>query len=345
MRRCRTYEEFAARYPWAVRSDAGGRFATSERQWREGVRRLERYRGRLRVLGRRRELRPGENPYRELVGILAAPPPDSDDPAESFEPLGQPTYWDLPYGLAQMLSLSERRRELVGLFAWAIPTDEALAVLARHAPLLECGAGTGYWTALVRANGADAIAYDLVPPGRAAPNGYHRGRRRPWTEVRQASAAAAVRRHPDRTLVLCWPPYDDDAASYEPLRAYSGDIVLHVGERHGVTGSARFHRELELNWTAVEEVVLPHWPGLDDRVTVYRRNPARRPLLERDRCDDCRRFVPTGSIGRCDACFERRPPALALRAGRHRVEYSEAVLGSMPPALRLAFEASSCRIH
>ena len=78
---------------------------------------------------------------------------------------------------------------------------------------------------------------------------------------------------------------------------------------------------------------------------VYRRNPQRRPHVERDRCFECRRFIPTGAIGRCDECFERRPPALALKAGRHRVEYPQDAVDAMPPALRKAFEASPNRIR
>jgi len=92
-------------------------------------------------------------------------------------------------------------------------------------------------------------------------------------------------------------------------------VVIHIGERdEGATGSVRFHRELALNWTLAEELELPHWPRLEDRVMVYRRNP------------------------------RRRPPALALRAGRHRVEYPREVVAAMPAALRKAFEASPNRI-
>ncbi len=343
LRDCRTYAQFAARYPWAVRADGGGRFATSEVQWREGVERLERYEARLEALRRTRALHPGKNPYLELVRLLAAPPAPTDDPLEQFLAGAQPRVLGLPFGLAQVLDVAARRRELVDLFAWAIPNEEALAALARHAPLVEAAAGTGYWAALLRARGVDLLAYDPAPPG-DAPNEYHESAGRTWTDVRLGSAASAVRRLPERTLVLCWPPYDDDAASYAPLRAYRGDVVIFVGERGGAAGSVPFHRELELNWTVVEEVDLPHWPRLDDRVYVYRRNPVRRPHRRRDRCNECRRFVPSGSLGRCDACFERRPPALALRVGRHRAEYTEDMLERLPPVLRTAFETSPSRI-
>jgi SAM-dependent methyltransferase len=325
LRACRTHEEVAARFP-----DAGATRA----DWHEAVRRLERYHAQLAELRRPRPLAPAENPYLELVRLLAAPARRFDGHA----------YWDLPLGLVRLLDLPRRRRELVDRFAWAIPTEEALAVLVRHTPLLDAGAGTGYWAALLRARGADVVACDLAPPGSGRANAYHRTGR-PWTEVRQASAVEATCVHRDRTLLLCWPPHDDDAAGYLPLRAYRGDVVVHVGDRGGASGSARLHRELALNWTRVEEIRLPSWPWLDERLTVYRRNLRRQPLRQRDRCTECGRFVATGHVGRCDACFARRPPALALRAGRHRVEYTRETLAALPPALRLAFEASPQRIR
>ena len=286
------------------------------------------YRARLGAATRLRSLGARDNPFLELALLLANAPSEAQ----------------------RLLDLEERRRELASLFSWAIPTEPALAVLAKYAPLVECGAGMGYWTALLRARGVDALAYDLAPPAlgkRNAPhNPYHRGGREPWTEVWRATAATAARRHRERALVLCWPPYDDDAASYGALRAYRGDVVIHIGERdEGVTGSVRFHRELRLNWTVAEELDLPHWPRLQDRLMVYRRNAKRRPLVERDHCFECHRFIATGSIGRCDTCFALRPPALALRVGRHRVEYPQDVVDAMPPALRRAFAASRNRIR
>jgi hypothetical protein len=198
----------------------------------------------------------------------------------------------------------------------------------------------GYWLALLRARGVDAVGYDARRPGRS--NAYHRGARRPWAQIERRSSVAAARSHRDRSLLLCWPPYDDDAASFEVLRAYRGDVVIHIGEI--ASGSVRFHRELALNWTLVEELELPHWPRIQDRVMVYRRNAVQRAHIERDRCFECKKFIPTGAIGRCDECFRRRPPALALRVGRHRMEYPQHVVDAMPPALRKAFEASPALI-
>jgi len=332
-----------------VRPDAGGRLATTPAQWREGLRRLADYEAALRRASRPRALAPGENPYLELVAMLAEPPPLPDDPPDALAAAEQPAYWSLPYGLAQVLNVSERRRELVQFFAWGIPTGPAVEVLARHGPILECGAGTGYWAALLRAAGADVVASDLSPPGNSPPgvgdNEFHRSAGSTWVEVEAAPAVASVRRHRDRTLMLCWPSFDDDAGSYEALHAYRGDVFLYVGERDGASGSVRFHRELALNWEIADAVELPHWPRLRDFAFVYRRRPVRRRQAARDRCPECGRYVATGTLGRCDNCFARRPPALAVRSGRYRAEYSDAQLDAMPPALRHALEASTERIR
>jgi hypothetical protein len=343
LRGLRSYAEFTQRFPWTVTPELCGGAVTSEAEWARGVRRLREYDGLLAGARRRRVLRAGDNPYLELARVLAGTPPEQD------------LAWSVPGGLGHVLGLPARRRELAALFSWAIPGEGALAVLALHAPLLECGAGTGYWAALLRARGVDVLASDLAPPGRPAArepggtagrapgNKYHHSRRRPWTEIATASAAGAVRgaRTSGRTLFLCWPPFDDDSASHDALRAYHGDTFIYAGGGPGgPTGTVRFHRELALNWQPAEQVALPNWPGLRDRLVVYRRNPVRRPLSQRDRCPGCHRFLPTGSVGRCDGCFAKSPPAMALRVNGYRVEYPRAVVDAMPRGLRLAFERS-----
>lgn len=386
LRGLRSYREFTERFPWTVTPELCGGAVTSEADWSEGMRRLREYHGLLAEARRRRGLRAGENPLLELAQVLAAATPDLAPPRAAHHPAWSPAQspgrrphgpadardlaWPGPGGLGHVLDLPGRRRELAALFAWAIPDEGALAVLARHAPLLECGAGTGYWAALLRARGADVLASDLVPPGTAArraardagaagsregragagPAGhrYHSGTRRPWTGVETAGAVDAVRaaRTPGRTLFLCWPPFDDEGASYAALRAYRGDTFVYAGGGPGgPTGTVRFHRELELNWQPVEQVALPNWPGLRDRLVVYRRNPVRRPLSRRDRCLSCRRFLPTGATGRCDACFAGNPPAMALRVNGHRVEYPQEIVDAMPRGLRLAFERSPSLIQ
>jgi len=337
LRGMRSHADFIERYPWTTRPELCGGAVTTREDWQEGMLRLRDYHGQLTAARRKRTLRPGDNPYLDLVQVLGG--------------ARAPGGWTVSGGLAHVLDLPARRRELAAVFSWAIPDSPALGVLARHGPLVECGAGTGYWAALLHAGGADVLATDITRPGPRwagpeidEPAKFHGGHR-PWTDLHPVDAVAAVRAHPGRTLFLCWPPFDDDDASYSALRGYGGNVLLYIGDGpDGATGTVRLHRELAFNWTPVEQCALPNWPGLRDRVVVYRRNPVRRALGQRDRCLECGRYLPTGETGRCHRCFTRRPPAMALRVNNHRVEYPQEVVDAMPEGLRRAFERSPALI-
>src|SRR4051794_33637665 len=66
-------------------------------------------------------------------------------------------------------------------YAHAVPTSEALQALIELGPLLEIGAGAGYWARLVRDLGGDVIATDTAAP---PDNAWFRGSE-PWTTVEQ----------------------------------------------------------------------------------------------------------------------------------------------------------------
>jgi hypothetical protein len=310
-----SYREFGRRHPWAVDPEYGP--VTSAEEWAAARERLAAY------------WSADGASYPDRVRLLAG----------GRLPVGA---WDLSPGLAQVLDLPGRRRELAARFAWAIPGRAALATIADAGPVVEVGAGTGYWAALLRGRGADVVATD---PAAGGANAYHAAGPL-WTDVEPVDGVTAVSRHRDRTLLLCWPPPDDDAASWSVLRAYRGDVLLYIGEGiDGPAGTARFQRELALNWTVTDEVAIPTWPGLRDRLTVFERNPVRRPHRVRDRCPACGRLVRTGHLGRCEHCVATRPAALTLRSGPHRIEYDAAGLAALPPALRIALEASPDRIR
>ena len=71
LRALATYREFTERYPWTVRPELCGGAVTTEADWREGVRRLRDYHALLAAARRRRALAPGQNPYLDLVQVLA----------------------------------------------------------------------------------------------------------------------------------------------------------------------------------------------------------------------------------------------------------------------------------
>ena len=331
LRACATYERFAATYPWAVRPDGGGVRASTESQWREAVARLGRYEERLRAVGAPRALGPDENPYLELVELLGRRAARAGGPARRARRGAAAALLGTAVRAAQLLDLSERRRELVARFAWAIPGDarSTCSPATRRSSTAAPGPGTG------RAAPRARRRRDRVRPRAAPPRSASGGRR--CARARPSDAARAPT--PTARSLLCWPPYDDDDASYAPLRAYRGDVVAFVGERDGAPGSVRFHRELALNWTAVEEVELARWPASTTgwSSTGGTRSPGRTP---------CATAAPSAgaSAARLDRPLRRVPrgPAAGARAavGRHRIEYAAETLAALPPALRRALEAA-----
>ncbi|MGW0391241.1 hypothetical protein ACWDYJ_10120 [Streptomyces sp. NPDC003042] len=163
-----------------------------------------------------------------------------------------------------------RRRDLAGLYSWAVVTASALRWIREvtdGSSLLEVGAGSGYWARQLSVAGLDVVATDLHD---VEANGFTHGFR--YTTVQRHTAADAVRRHPDRALLLVWPPPADPMAA-QALRAYRGEVFLYVGEGPGgMCADAAFFAELRRHWVARATCPLTvRWLGHTDRLTLYRR--------------------------------------------------------------------------
>lgn len=181
-------------------------------------------------------------------------------------------YFELFQKLNQRYSASDARTfgrsSLVRKYSWAIPDEAALRTIIKYAPLVEIGAGSGYWAALLRKRGADVIAYDayLAESGR---NGFI-FKCDSWTEVLSGTESVAAY-HPDRTLLLCWPP-DKDPMAHRALAKYKGHTLIYIGEESpGCTGDDDFHLLIRNDWKLQEQVELPRWHLLNDSLFVYTR--------------------------------------------------------------------------
>ena len=163
------------------------------------------------------------------------------------------------------------RNVLSGHYAYAVPTPAALAEVARHAPLVEIGAGGGYWARLLRDAGVDMLAYDIRPPGSTERVNQWFSQWTPWTTIAEGMAPR-VAEHPDRTLFLCWPLWNVPVAS-NSLRWYAGEVIVYVGEGYGgSTGDPAFHELLDRHFELETWVPLPQWPDRWDSLTVWRRS-------------------------------------------------------------------------
>lgn len=181
---------------------------------------------------------------------------------DAWATLGGPWGYDVPFTderFEMEMTAVMLRRFFVVWFAWAIPTDDALDLIGKTGDVVEIGAGGGYWAAMLRARDATVYAYDRAPH-----DNHHVAHG--WSPVERGFASAAAR-HPDATLLLCWPPYGSPLAHVAVERYYraGGRRVAYVGEDDGCTGISARLEALE----PVDDVWLPQWPGIHDRLRVF----------------------------------------------------------------------------
>ena len=187
---------------------------------------------------------------------------------------------------------------------FGVPNEAALCAAAECAPLVECGAGTGYWSALLQRRGVDVVAYDARPPTSAFDNGFFHAT---YTEVLAGAGEELFAADPSlaatRALLIVWPNNPDArdnphlAASAELLQPlwdasclasylqHGGKAVVYVGEREaqltlcrdaqaadcGASSSRAFQEMLGGNFELARRVALPTWPYNVDDMTVWKR--------------------------------------------------------------------------
>lgn len=166
------------------------------------------------------------------------------------------------------------RHALTHKYSWAVPNEEALAAIAREGPIIEAGAGSGYWAHLLKNVGADVVAFDQHGVN-VAENYYHSTARNAWTNIIRGTEDT-VSQHPDRTLFMSFPPMSEPFG-VNVLNNYRGRRFAFVGELGdgSCTGDRAFHNALETQWREVQSVELPNWTvasgTLWDRLHIFER--------------------------------------------------------------------------
>jgi hypothetical protein len=164
-------------------------------------------------------------------------------------------------------TIFNERAELCLRYSWAIPNEESLEALVDLSPLVEIGAGGGYWAALVAARGGYVYAYDSAPSADLG-NKYISETR--WFPVSMGGSEKAAD-HPGCTLFLCWPPYEDPMATHA-LEHFRGEHVVFIGESlGGCTADDAFFTLLEKEFSMTRRICIPTWQYIHDQMTIWKR--------------------------------------------------------------------------
>jgi hypothetical protein len=160
------------------------------------------------------------------------------------------------------------RMACVKKYAWAIPNEEAIKRIATLSPIIEIGAGGGYWARLLKKVGANITPFDkhgCTHKRNCYVDVLHmRVKRGDWKQLRKREFA-------NHTLMLCWPPYNDPMAC-NCLKAFRGSTVVMIGEGSGgCTGNDDSQVYLDKYFEEIDSIRIPQWSGIHDYVQIYKR--------------------------------------------------------------------------
>ncbi len=166
------------------------------------------------------------------------------------------------------VGLYKARNRCVQKFGFAVPTEEAVRKIVKHAAkgVIELGAGTGYWASLLSLH-VSVEAYDPEPGG-SLKSPYHFWKS--WFDVERGDHTLLKDRlEKDKALMLCWPDYDVDWSA-QAVELFKGNTIIYIGEGSmGCTGNDRFHGLLYDHWKEVDGCWLPQWPGIHDTLEIH----------------------------------------------------------------------------
>jgi hypothetical protein len=155
-------------------------------------------------------------------------------------------------------------------YSYVFPDDHALSALSDIGPLVEVGAGTGYWAHRLRAMGVDVVAFDQAPPDGDRRNRYH-FKTPTWTQV-IAGDHTILTRYPKRALLLCWPPLVSSLG--ECLTYYGGNTVAVIGDGGHRTARIRGLNEMFTKVSVSPVHALEPYPEQTPTLSIWRRRTA-----------------------------------------------------------------------
>lgn len=169
--------------------------------------------------------------------------------------------------------LFQTRFKAVGEYGFAIPSEEALRMIAKYSPkgLVEIGAGNGYYAGLLRKIGVDPVlAFDPTRYPSDAKGAF--AFKKMWSPVDYGTheVLETLPGAEDLTLFICWPGKGHWVS--EALRKYKGKTFIYIGEGFGGnTADEEFFGVLDKGWEKVDGCWSPQWYGFHDLLCVFSR--------------------------------------------------------------------------
>lgn len=164
---------------------------------------------------------------------------------------------------------SQARSDFIDKFGFAILHEPAIEAMRPYAPLLEIGAGSGYWSHELQRHGIDIVATD---PKLWINSSWGNTHKHDYTKIHKFKHDAAIRYFKNRNLLIVWPEYKESWAA-EAISMFTGETVIYMGEGYGnATADDRFHELLDSEFSNQIYVPMPHfWGNYDSNLVIASR--------------------------------------------------------------------------
>jgi hypothetical protein len=145
---------------------------------------------------------------------------------------------------------------LQAVYAYAIPSPETIDWVSGFCggrPVVEVGAGRGYWASQLSRAGVTVEAYELEPPDKVENVSFPHtvGVADVWHSV-SCLDGLQLDGESDHVLFLCWPPGWGNSMASDALAAFEragGERLIYIGEpKGGKTGDDAFFDGLTAHW-------------------------------------------------------------------------------------------------
>lgn len=176
----------------------------------------------------------------------------------------------IPKGCGKFSMTSRRRDYYIERYSFAIPSEQALTEIAKYSPIIEIGAGTGYWAKLLEERGTDIVAFDTYQETYCFYENPKGNTFKPRHFNIQLGSYEQLCKYPNRTLFLCWPPMNDLA--FFCINFLHAKYFIYIGEdMYGCNANNRFFRYRNRHFKQIKGLAIPKWWGLHDFLEIYER--------------------------------------------------------------------------
>jgi hypothetical protein len=168
------------------------------------------------------------------------------------------------YAVSAMMHRFNERERYISELGFSIPCQEVLDFLAGCQPILEIGAGTGFWSRLLANRGVDVIATDTGLSGKRGYYGFVVGSLHPTIQLQ---GKTAVRRFPDRNVFCSWPTLNHTWFRQAVRAMRIGRMLIVVREDAVAEDSAWDY--IERAFVQVANIEIPCFENLHDHVEIW----------------------------------------------------------------------------